>query len=139
MIFYLGCPYSLFIGLLFNRFGLFIFMPVYVYTRNLLLTFPTYLYLLLPLCLGVVIALYNLGIINRKLTFIFGLVGIGLDVIFFTYTVINGLVSTALISSISQIYPIDKMASLPIEILIHFLAFAGVSAGIVVIAKRKEQ
>ena len=129
----------LFIGLLFNRLGLFIFMPVYVYTRNLLVTFPTYLYLLLPLCLGVVIALYNLGIINRKLTFIFALVGIGLNIFFFAYTVINGLNDTSFISSISQIYPIDRMASLPIEVLIHFLAYLGVSAGLIVISKRKEQ
>ena len=130
----------LFIGLVFNRFGLFMFMPVYVYVGNLLVTFPTYLYLLLPLCLGVVIVLYDLEIIQRKIAFILGIVAAGLDVFFFVYTVINGLASTAYISSISQIYPIDRMASLPIEILLHFLAILGVSASILVVARgRKEQ
>ena len=130
----------LFIGLVFNRFGLFMFMPVYVYVGNLLVTFPTYLYLLLPLCLGVIIVLYDLEIIQRKIAFILGIVAAGLDVFFFVYTVINGLASTAYISSISQIYPIDRMASLPIEILLHFLAILGVSASILVVARgRKEQ
>lgn len=130
----------LFIGLVFNRFGLFMFMPVYFYTRNLLVTFPTYLYLLLPLCLGVIIVLYDLEIIQRKIAFILGIVAAGLDVFFFAYTVINGLASTAYISSISQIYPIDRMASLPIEILLHFLSLLGVSASILVVARgRKEQ
>ena len=82
--------------------------------------------------LGVVEVLYIFGILKRKQAFIMGIVGLGLDVLFFAYTVIQGLNSTAYISSISQIYPIDRMASLPIEILIHFLSFAGVGAAIMV-------
>lgn len=122
----------LFIGMVFNRFGMFLGMPAYVYLRNLHHTIPTYIYLLLPLYLGVVEVLYIFGILKRKQAFIMGIVGLGLDVLFFAYTVIQGLNSTAYISSISQIYPIDRMASLPIEILIHFLSFAGVGAAIMV-------
>ena len=122
----------LFIGMVFNRFGMFLGMPAYVYIRNLYYTFPTYLYLLLPLYLGVVEVLYIFGILKRKQAFILGIIGLGLDVMFFGYTVAKGLTSTAYISSISQIYPIDRMASLPIEILIHFLSFAGVGAAIMV-------
>ena len=122
----------LFISMMFNRFGMFLGMPAYVYIRNLYYTFPTYLYLLLPLYLGVVEVLYIFGILKRKQAFILGIIGLGLDVMFFGYTVAKGLTSTAYISSISQIYPIDRMASLPIEILIHFLSFAGVGAAIMV-------
>ncbi len=132
----------LFIGMVFNRLGLFISMPVYIYTRNLYYTFPTYLYLLLPLYLGVVIVLYDLGILNKKQTFIMGIVGLALNVMFFTYTTIKGLGDTSYIASISQIYPIDRMASMPIEYLIHFLSFMGVGASILVISwprKAKEQ
>ena len=66
--------------------------------------------------------------------------GLGANVIFFAYTVIKGLGDTSYISSISQIYPIDRMASLPIEILIHFLAYAGVGVAILLLSRpRKEQ
>ena len=123
----------LFIGMVFNRFGMFLGMPAYVYLRNLHHTIPTYIYLLLPLYLGVVEVLFKLEVIKRKQAFIMGIIGLGLDVLFFAYTVIQGLNSTAFISSISQIYPIDRMASLPIEILLHFLAFAGVGAAIMVV------
>lgn len=129
----------LFIGLIFNRFGLFMGMPAYVYTRNLYLTFPTYLYLLLPLYLGVVIVLYNLEILSKKKTFILGTIGIAINIILFTYTVISGLNDTSYISSISQLYPIDRMASLPIEVLIHFVAYLGVGASIIVISLPKKR
>ena len=123
----------LFIGMVFNRFGMFLGMPTYVYLRNLNHTAPTYLYLLLPLYLGVVEVLFKFEIVKRKQAFIMGIIGLGLNVLFFAYTVISGLSDTAFISSISQIYPIDRMASLPIEILLHFLAFAGVGAAIMVV------
>ncbi len=129
----------LFIGLLFNRFGLFMGMPAYVYTRNLYLTFPTYLYLLLPLYLGVVIVLYNLEILSKKKSFILGIVGIAINIALFTYTVINGLNDTSYISSISQLYPIDRMATLPIEVIIHFVAYLGVGASIIVISLPKKR
>ena len=129
----------LFIGLLFNRFGLFMGMPAYVYTRNLYLTFPTYLYLLLPLYLGVVIVLYNLEILSKKKTFILGIVGIAINIALFTYTVISGLNDTSYISSISQLYPIDRMATLPIEVIIHFVAYLGVGASIIVISLPKKR
>ena len=123
----------LFIGMVFNRFGMFLGMPTYVYLRNLNHTIPVYVYLLLPLYLGVVEVLFKFEVIKRRQAFIMGIIGLGLDVLFFAYTVIQGLNSTAFISSISQIYPIDRMASLPIEILLHFLAFAGVGAAIMVV------
>ena len=131
--------WTLFIGMVLSRLGLFLAMPVYVYTSNLYQTFPTFLYLLLPVLLGTVIVLFNLGILNKKKTFIMGIVALALNVGFFVYTVINGLNSTAYISSISQIYPIDRMASLPIEIIIHFLAYTGVGIAIILISKRKEK
>lgn len=127
----------LFIGLVFNRLGFFLGMPTYVYLRNLHHTIPTYLYLLLPLFLGVVQVLYIFDILNKKNLLIMSIIGLGLNVAFFLYTMISGLNSTAYISSISQIYPIDRMASLPIEFLLHFLAYLGVGAALLIQALRK--
>ena len=83
--------------------------------------------------------LYSLDILKKKQIFIMGIIGLGLDVLFFAYTVIQGLTSTAFISSISQIYPIDRMASLPIEILLHFLAFAGVGVALIMNSREPKQ
>lgn len=129
----------LFIGMVFNRFGTLLGAPVFVYTRNLYYTFPTYIYLLVPLYLGVVIVLYNFEIIDRKKTFLMGIIGAGASVLFFAYTTVKGLTDTAFISSISQLYPIDRMAALPIEYLIQFLSFIGVSVAIIMIAKPKKE
>lgn len=130
----------MFIGMVLSKLGLFLTMPVYVYARNLYYTFPTYLYQLLPLYLGVVLVLYNLEILPKKVTFIMSIVGLGVNVLLFAYTVIKGLGDTSYISSISQLYPIDRIASLPIEILIHFLAYAGVGVAILLLSRpRKEQ
>ena len=130
--------WTLFIGLTLSRLGLFLGMPVYVYTRNLYQTFPVYLYLLLPVFLGTILVLFNLGILNKKKTFVMAICALALNVGLFVYTVINGLNDTSFISSISQIYPIDRMASLPVEIIIHFLAYTGVGIAILIVNKKKE-
>ena len=129
--------WTLFIGLVLNRLGFFLTLPVYVYTRNLYVTFPTFLYLLVPAFLGTIIVLFDLGILNNKKTFILAIAALALNVGFFVYTAVNGLNDTAFISSISQIYPIDRMASMPVEFLIHFLAYTGVGIAIILISRKK--
>ena len=113
----------LFIGMVLSRLGMFLALPFYVYLRNLYLTFPTYLYLLVPLFIGVIEILDIFGLVKKKTLFILSLVSLGLNVVLCVYTVLMGLNSTAYISSISQIYPIDRMLTLPVEIVIHFLFF----------------
>lgn len=127
----------LFIGLTLDKLGLFLSMPIYVYLKNLYITFPTYLYLLLPLFLGVIIVLFDLEILDKKKTFILGIVSLGINLILFNYTLIWGLIDTNFISSISQIYPIDRMTAMSIEFIIHFLAFSCVGAAILVISRPK--
>lgn len=130
--------WTLFIGMVLTRLGLFLTMPVYVYTRNLYQTFPTFLYLLVPVFLGTIIVLFNLGILNKKKNFVMTICALTINVGLFIYTVVNGLNDTSYISSISQIYPIDRMASLPVEILIHFLTYTGVGIAILIVNKKKE-
>ena len=126
----------LFICLVFNRFGMLLGLPTYVYVRNLYLTFPTYLWLLLPLFLGVLEVLHILGLLDRKKLFILAIVGLGLNVVFFVYTAIMGINDTGFISSLSQIYPLERMASKPLEILIHVLAYTGVAIALLIQSKK---
>ena len=129
----------LFICIVLNRFGMFLGLPTYVYTRNLYQTFPTYLWMLLPLFLGVLEVLYILGILDRKKLFILAIVGLGLNVCFFGYTAVMGINDTAFISSLSQIYPLERMASKPLEILIHLLSYVGVGIALLIQNKKPKE
>ena len=122
----------LFICLVFNRFGMLLGAPTYIYLRNLYQTFPFYIYLLVPLFLGVLEAMYILKLLDRKKLFILGIVGLALNVVLFVYIAVMGVNDTAFISSLSQAMPLERMASKPLEILIHFLSYAGVGAAIMV-------
>lgn len=129
----------LFIGFILNKTGLFLGAPVYIYWRNFYLTWPVYLYLLVPLTLGALLTLYNFEVLNKKQLRLSAYIMLGINACLFAYTVVNGLVSTAFISSISQLMPISRMASLPIEIIIHFLSYTGVSIALLVIAREKKE
>ena len=129
----------LFICLMLNRFGMFLGMPLYVYWRNFYQTFPFYIYLLFPLFLGVLVAMHKLELWDRKKLFLMGLIALGLNVCFFAYIALMGINNTAFVSSLSQCMPLERMASKPIEILIHFLAYAGVAAAILVENKKPKE
>ena len=121
----------LFICLLFNRFGTFLTSPTFIYWRNFNVTWPFYLYLLMPVYLGVVKVLYILRLVKHQNLFLLFFVGFGLNVVFFAYIAINGMNDTTFISSVSPAMPLERIASKPLEILIHFLAYNGVGAALI--------
>ena len=126
----------LFICLVFNRFGMLLGAPTYIYLRNLYQTFPFYIYLLVPLFLGVLEVMFILKLLDKKKLFVLGIVGIAVNVVLFAYIAIMGVNDTAFISSLSQAMPLERMASKPLEILIHVLSYAGVGAAIMVQSKK---
>lgn len=128
----------LFVCMMFNRFGMFLGSPYFIYWRNFYQTFPVYLYLLVPLFLGVLEAAYILKIFPAKKMLIMTFVGIGVNVVIFLYTILMGMNDTAFVSSLSQLMPIERMASLPIEIIIHFLSYLGVGAALIVQNRNKK-
>ena len=116
--------YVLFIGLVFNRFGYFLGMPIYVYWRFFYATFPFYLYLLLPLGIGVFMTLRKLGMLtDPKKSLIMLIVLSGLHVLLAGYIVIMGTQDTLFISSISTCMPLDRLASMPVEFIIHAVVY----------------
>ena len=129
----------LFILLAYNRFGTFLMMPAYVYLRNLYMTFPYYLWLLVPLCLGVLQVLYILGIVDKKKLFLLAVIVSGVNLCLFVYTVIIAANNSAFIASISQTMPLDRLASKPLEVLIHILSYLGVGAALIVQAKKQDK
>ena len=125
-----------FICIVLNRLGTFLGAPAYIYWRNFYQTFPFYLYLLLPVFLGVLETLHILGLINRRRLFVLGFVGIGINIVLFAYTAIMGMNDTTFISSLSQAMPLERMLSKPIELPIHFLAYLAVGIALLVQSKK---
>ena len=126
----------MFIMLVLNRFGMFLGMPFYVYLRNFYKTFPFYLYLLVGLYLGVLEVLHIFGWFDRKKLNILIYVGLGLNVALFAYTAVMGITDTAFISSLSPAMPLERLASKPLELLIHLLAYVGVTIALLIQNKR---
>ena len=114
----------LLISLAFNRFGAFLLMPVYVQWSSLYMTFVYYLFLLIPMALLVIKVL---GILDYKPLFIPTVAVAALAVILFAVTAIIGINDSAFISAVSAAAPLERLGSMPMEILIHFVTYLGVS------------
>ena len=115
-----------FIMIVLNRFGMFLGMPLYVYLRNLYKTFPFYIFLLEGLFLGFIEIAHIFELFDAKKIRILIFVGLGLNVALFAYIAIMGVNDTVFISSLSPALPLERLASKPLEVLIHFLAYLGV-------------
>ena len=129
----------MFLMLLLNRLGTFLTAPLYVYVRNLYKTFPFYLYLLVPLYLGIVVVMSIFKCVDKKKILLLTYIGIGVNVVLFAYIALMGINDTGFISSLSEAMPLERLASKPLEMLIHFLAYLGVCAGLLVSNLKKEK
>ena len=114
----------LLIALAFNRFGAFLLFPVYVQWSSFYMTFVYYLFMLIPMALLVIKVL---GILDFKPLFIPTVVVAALAVVLFAVTAIIGVNDSAFISAVSAAAPLERLGSMPMEILIHFCAYVGVS------------
>ena len=114
----------LLIALAFNRFGAFLLFPVYAQFSTLYKTFVYYLFLLIPMAL---LVLKVLGIFGKKNLLIPVIVVAALNVILFAVTAIMGMNDSAFISAVSAAAPLERLGSMPMEILIHFVVYLGVS------------
>ncbi len=115
----------LLIALAFNRFGAFLLMPVYAQFSTLYKTFVYYLLLLIPMALLVIKTLKILEIGKGYFIplLIVGILNIGL----FASIVVLGMNDSAFISAVSAAAPLERLGSMPMEIMIHFVVYLGVS------------
>ena len=117
----------LFICLTFNRFGMLLGAPSYIYLRNLYMTFPFYLLLLAPLFLGTVKVLRMLEVIkDNKLNLILSIAALAFAVVLELVVIVIGASDSALISAVSPAMPLERLASMPVETIIHFLSYTAV-------------
>ena len=131
----------MFLMMIFNRFGMFMVSPVYIYWRNFALTFPFYLSMLLPLYFGVIKVLRDLDIIkSRKLMMGLAIGGLAGVAVLFGYIGVVAILDSAFISAISPAMPLDRMSSKPIEFGIQLAGLIAVGVILLVFAaKAKEE
>lgn len=124
----------LFICLAIERLGLFVASPVYIYWRNFYMTFPFYIFLLVPAFLGTVKVLDLLGYLGKpNLKLILSIIGIACTVLLFVAIAIPGILNTAYVSSVSTAMPLERLASKPLEILIHLVS--NLAVGIILLVQ----
>ena len=124
------------IALAFNRFGAFLFMPVYIQWSNFYMTFVYFLFLLLPMALLVIKTLRVLEF--EKSLFIPSLVIGILTVVLFAVIAILGVNDSAFISAVSAAAPLERLGSMPMEILIHLVVILGVDIYYIIVEKRRK-
>lgn len=129
----------LFIALVFNRFGMFVGSPIYIQWRTFGITWPYYLYLLVPAFVGVVKMLILLGVITcKKAKLILVIATYVCNLALFLPIVIIGIGNTGFISAVSPAAPLERLASMPVEILIHFASMVAVSTILLVQTLKKK-
>ena len=132
--------YFLFICLAFNRLGMFLGAPMYVHWRTLFKTFPFYLFLLVPMFILVVKVLLYFDVLKtKKMKVILVSIALGVTVLFAGAYIILGIVDTSVISAISPALPLERLATMPIETIIHLLACLAMTIPcLVILLKNKE-
>ena len=106
----------------YNRFGAFLWMPVYVQLRTLSLTFTFYLSLLLPLLLWGFMCIYvfKFHVGRPKLGFIYVSIVMVLNIIM-AYVVLKiGMSNTQFVSAVSPALAIERLLTKPVDTIVHF-------------------
>ena len=122
----------LFIALVFNRTGAFLAAPFYIQWRTLYMTFPFYCFLLCPLFVGVVKVLIDFRILEKGSRLILPLVAGSVQATLFLAVAFIGSSDSTMIAAISPAMPLERLASAPLEIIIHFVSMTAVSIILVV-------
>ena len=115
----------LLIALAFNRFGAFLFAPIYVQWSTLYKTFVYYLFLLIPMALLVIKVLKLLEIRKHFLipVVVVAILNCGLMIAI----LLLGAKDSAFVSAVSAAAPLERLGSMPMELFIHFFTYFGVS------------
>ena len=126
----------LLIALAFNRFGAFLLMPVYCQFSTLYKTFVYYLFLLIPMFILIIKMLRVLDMC--KCRFILSIVALALTVVLFGLTAFLGMNDSSFISAVSAAAPLERLGSMPMEILIHVVTYIGVLVYYIIIERPKK-
>ena len=127
----------LLIALAFNRFGAFLLMPVYCQFSTLYKTFVYYLFLLIPVFILIIKMLRILDIC--KFRFILSICALALTVVLFAAIALLGANDSAFISAVSAAAPLERLGSMPMELLIHLVVYIGVSVYYIIVERKLQK
>lgn len=120
--------------LAFNRFGALLWTPCYVQVRTLDLTLPFYLWLLIPIGLLAHAALYMAGFFRKH-----QMLGVINSMVLFVLNIAFGCISFAIakgntqfVSAISPALALERLATMPVDSLIHFIGCLIISVYMVI-------
>ena len=110
-----------------NRFGAFLWSPFYIQGRTFYLTWPYYLWLLLPITLlsfvtAEVYRLHERGTRNGVIKYsVFFVIGVAFSVV----TVVLGMNNTQFVSAISPTVGVERLLSKPVDTILQLCLFIG--------------
>lgn len=106
----------------YNRFGAFLWMPVYVHLRTLPITFTFYLSLLLPLLLWGFMCIYvfKFHVGRPKLGFIYVSIVMILNIVMAVVVFSVGMTNTQFVSAVSPALAIERLLTKPVDTIFHF-------------------
>ena len=118
----------LLILLTFYRVGTLMWLPLYVELSTLGKTWVLYLFLLSPAVILVyrMIKVFNL-VDNKKFDVIYMAAHLGLMVIILVVEMILAFNDTAVVSSVSPAYPLERLASMPVETICQVVTYLSFS------------
>ena len=107
--------------LAFNRFGALLWSPVYVQWRTLYITFPFYLWLLIPIGLLAHSVFYILKVFSRKpgLGLVNSILLFVINLALAAACIIIGTHNTLFISAISPALALERLAAMPVDTMIQ--------------------
>lgn len=125
----------MFVGLAYNRFGALLMSGLFMTSNTFLMTVPLYLSLLIPLALLII---KTLSIVYRNVKLSIPIIAIMvINIFLFIITIIIGYDNTLFISAVSPVLPLERLASFPLEIFLHFFINLGVSIGYIFKEKKR--
>ena len=120
VLYSIACVLVIFLAM--NRFGALMWAVVYVQMSTLYLTFPFYISLLLPMALVLQITLYIFGVYENHLTadIVFVVVFLIVNTILAAAVFYLGSQYTVFISAISPALALERLATMPLDVIVHF-------------------
>lgn len=125
----------LFISLMYNRLGGLLLAGFFMTSSTWLLTLPLYLWLVIPFAL---LTIKAISIIFKPINLLIPSLAIGaLNIIIFVPVIFLTLTDTLYVSSVSPLMPLERLISMPIETIVHFIIIFSVSLAYVLKEKKK--
>lgn len=114
---------------MYNRFGAFLWSPVWIQLRTLYLTWPFFVYILLPILWYsiVVIRIFSKSKATINATLVLSITSLVLNIGILLAIVLISREHTEFVSAISPALGLERLASAPVDTIIHAISGIGLS------------